>query len=122
MIDTIVLNVNRILHYPYVTIFSFGILLLVIALYFHQIIQRRRSLLLNLKPTLEKPAKKMTTVITSQDIKAIAGEDMLSTQLDLARAYIELNKKKIAKQILDHVLQHGDSHQQKTATQLLTQL
>lgn len=66
--------------------------------------------------------KKVNTIITSRDIRAIAGEDVITTQLDLARAYIELGKEKLAKKILDHVIQHGDSHQQESAQQLLTKL
>jgi FimV-like protein len=63
--------------------------------------------------------KKPTTVITSRDIRAIAGDDMMVTQLDLARAYIELGKKKLAKQILDHVIKHGNPVQQQSARQLM---
>jgi FimV-like protein len=63
--------------------------------------------------------KKPATVITSRDIRAIAGDDMMVTQLDLARAYIELGKKKLAKQILDHVIKHGNPVQQQSARQLM---
>jgi len=63
--------------------------------------------------------KKPATVITSKDIRAIAGDDMMITQLDLARAYIELGKKKLAKQILDHVIKHGNPSQQQSARQLM---
>jgi FimV-like protein len=72
----------------------------------------------------QKPVsiQKSNVVITSQDIKAIAGEDMLDTQLDLARAYIEIGKIRLAKKILDHVAQHGNSGQQRAAYQLMTTL
>jgi FimV-like protein len=63
-----------------------------------------------------------TRVITSQDIKAIAGDDVMATQLDLARAYLEMNKKSLAKKILTHVEQNGTQEQRRTATQLMTQL
>jgi FimV-like protein len=66
--------------------------------------------------------KKDVTVITSQDIKAIAGDDVMVTQLDLARAYIELDKKALAKQILQHVLQHGSQDQREVAQQLVASL
>lgn len=69
----------------------------------------------------KKPNKPLT-VITSHDIKAIAGEDILSTQLDLARAYIEMDKKSLAKKILKHVLQNGNGHQQQEARQLMSAL
>jgi FimV-like protein len=58
-------------------------------------------------------------VITSKDIRAIAGDDVMVTQLDLARAYLELGKKKLAKQILDHVIKHGNPSQQQSARQLM---
>ncbi len=72
--------------------------------------------------SVREPIKKSTVVITSQDIKAIAGEDMIATQLDLARAYIEIGKIRLAKKILDHVAQHGNSGQQRAAYQLMTTL
>lgn len=65
---------------------------------------------------------KPPTVITSQDIKAIAGEDVMSTQLDLARAYIEMDKKQLAKKILDHVFDHGNQQQQQEAKLLMSAL
>lgn len=67
----------------------------------------------------ETQAPSSVTVITSQDIKAIAGDDVMVTQLDLARAYIELGKKSLAKQILNHVLEHGSKNQQDVARQLI---
>ena len=69
----------------------------------------------------QKPAtlKKSPIIITSQDIKAIAGEDIITTQLDLARAYMEIGKKKLARKILAHVTQHGTSSQQQAAQHLM---
>ena len=58
-------------------------------------------------------------MLTSHDIKAIAGDDVITTQLDLARAYIEMGKKKIAQQLLQHVTQHGNETQKQEAQQLL---
>ena len=66
--------------------------------------------------------KKSSAVVTSQDIKAIAGDDVMSTQLDLARAYIEMDKKNLAKKILTHVIKNGDTVQQSQAQQLITAL
>lgn len=60
--------------------------------------------------------------ITSQDIRAIAGEDMITTQLDLARAYIEMGKIKLAQQILEHTIENGNAAQQQQANQLMNQL
>ncbi len=83
-------------------------------------------LLTTLIKTKKTAPKKTTaqpkTIITSQDIKAIAGDNVMATQLDLARAYIEMNKKQLAKKILEHVLQNGDSHQKLEAEQLITDL
>ena len=73
-------------------------------------------------PVLQRPqsdTKKSAIIITSQDIRAIAGDDVLTTQLDLARAYIEIGKKKLAKKILDHVIQHGNLSQKQVAQHLM---
>ena len=66
-----------------------------------------------------KPTPKAPHIITSQDIKAIAGDDEIVTQLDLARAYIEMDKKIMAQQLLQYVMQHGNPTQQQEARQLL---
>lgn len=68
--------------------------------------------------TMQKP----TNVITSQDLKAIAGDDVMTTQLDLARAYMEMDKKQLAKKILEHVVAHGNVIQQQEAHQLISSL
>lgn len=60
--------------------------------------------------------------ITSNDIRAIAGEDELSTQLDLARAYIEVGKKQLAANLLKHIMQQGNNIQQQEAQNLLSLL
>lgn len=60
--------------------------------------------------------------MVNKDLKGIAGEDLMSTQLDLARAYIEMDEKKIAKTILDHVKQKGNLNQQKEAERLILSL
>lgn len=65
---------------------------------------------------------KSSIMITSQDIKAIAGDDVLSTQLDLARAYIEMGKKQLAKKILDHVAKNGNDKQQQEAHGLIDEI
>jgi len=75
------------------------------------------------KQKKEKPAiNQNTTIITSRDIRAIAGESIMATQLDLARAYIEIGKKTLAKKILNHVIKNGSSEDQKYAKQLLAHL
>ena len=65
-------------------------------------------------------SKNSSIIITSKDIRAIAGDDVFTTQLDLARAYIEIGKKKLAKKILDHVVLHGNARQKEAAYQLMT--
>ncbi len=57
-----------------------------------------------------------------EDLSAIAGEDVLVTQLDLARAYIETDKKSLAKQILESVMAQGTHVQQEEAQRLLNTL
>jgi FimV-like protein len=69
--------------------------------------------------TAVEPVKKSTIIITSHDIKAIAGDNILATQIDLARAYIEIGKAKLAKKILYHVIQYGNAGQQEAAQQLI---
>lgn len=53
------------------------------------------------------------------DITAIAGDDMISTQLDLARAYIETNQKELAVDILHVIARRGSVAQQNEANRLL---
>jgi FimV-like protein len=55
------------------------------------------------------------------DLSAIAGEDMLGTQLDLARAYIETNNKTLARKLLTPIMTQGSAEQQREAQRLLTQ-
>ncbi len=74
------------------------------------------------KKTLTNTQANVTTIITSQDIRAIAGEDVMVTQLDLARAYIELGKNNLAKKILNHVINHGNIENKKAAEQLIANL
>lgn len=52
-------------------------------------------------------------------LDVIAGEDIWMTQLDLARAFIEINQTTEAKTILDQVIQQGSSEQRQIALDLL---
>jgi FimV-like protein len=65
-----------------------------------------------------KPQTKI--VVTSHDISAIAGDDVIATQLDLARAYIETGRHLLAKKILEYVRDHGSISQQQEAQRLLS--
>jgi len=53
------------------------------------------------------------------DLSAITGDDIMTTQLDLARAYLETDRKSLAIQILKYVIQKGNSDQQHEAQQLM---
>jgi FimV-like protein len=53
------------------------------------------------------------------DLTSIAGDDIISTQLDLARAYIETNNKHLAKKILKLVISQGSKTQKEEARTLL---
>jgi FimV-like protein len=68
------------------------------------------------------PTKSAQTPITTtirdeappskDNLTAITGDDIIGTQLDLARAYIETGKKQLAKKILHAVAkQHSASHE-----------
>lgn len=53
------------------------------------------------------------------DISAIAGDDFITTQLDLAKAYIETGRHHLARKILEHVVEQGSDTQRKEAQTLL---
>ena len=78
----------------------------------------RRPLVLPPKAYAKKN-KRNAIYITSQDINAIAGEDVFATQLDLARAYIETGKAQLAKRILEYVIEKGSAQQRQEARNLL---
>jgi FimV-like protein len=61
-------------------------------------------------------------VITSHDIKAIAGDHVMTTQLDLARGFIEIGKTALAEKILKHVLEKGDPEHRVLAQKLMMYL
>ncbi|PTN12669.1 FimV/HubP family polar landmark protein [Nitrosomonas aestuarii] len=46
----------------------------------------------------------------------------IETKIDLARAYLEMEDKEGAREMLEEVVQEGDDNQQKTATELLEKL
>ena len=62
--------------------------------------------------------KKSATSSVLTDMTAIAGDDLIDTQLDLAKAYLEMNQKNQAKTLLMQILKDGtDAH--KTRARLL---
>lgn len=70
-------------------------------------------------PPLVSDIKIKPITISSQDINAISGDDVMATQLDLARAYIETGRKLLAKKILTHVVKFGKMSQQREAQNLM---
>ncbi len=57
--------------------------------------------------------------ISKPDFSAISGDDIFATQLDLARAYIELGRKQSARKILEEIMEQGSAEQQGEAQELL---
>lgn len=55
----------------------------------------------------------------TQEMTAIAGDDVVATQLDLARAYLETGSGLLAKTILKAVLKQGSATQREEAKRLL---
>jgi len=67
--------------------------------------------------TKKKSAKHKVHI--DPEIHAIAGDDLVTTQLDLARAYIEMDNRRLAKEILKEVMKQGDAKQKQEAERLL---
>lgn len=82
---------------------------------------KRKPLSINNKDH-DNIADRQRIVITSHDINAIAGDDAIATQLDLARAYIETGKQQLAKNILTYVVRQGSVTQQREAQRWLDNL
>ncbi len=76
----------------------------------------------HLKPSLPPQQLNKAFTISSKDIENIAGDNVLTTQLDLARAYIETDRKSLAKSILTNVLVQGSADQKQEAKRLLANL
>lgn len=76
----------------------------------------------SVKTAAEAGQSHKTFTISSKDIETISGDNLLSTQLDLARAYIETERKNLAKSILNNVMQHGSDEQKQEAKRLLGSL
>ena len=58
----------------------------------------------------------------AEGLDFLSGGDEISTKLDLARAYIDMDDKDGAREILEEIRQDGNEEQQKTAEELLNQL
>jgi FimV-like protein len=57
--------------------------------------------------------------ISSKDIENVTGNDVLETQLDLARAYIETGRTALARNMLRNVAANGAPAQKQAAEELL---
>lgn len=60
--------------------------------------------------------------LINDDLSPIAGDDVFSTQLDLARAYLETNNKHLAQPILHLVVEQGSKTQAAEAKLLLSMI
>jgi FimV-like protein len=58
----------------------------------------------------------------SNVVTAIAGENLAATQLDLAKAYIEMDQKTLARQVLKDVTKQGNKPQKQEARLLMKSL
>lgn len=98
-----------------------AIFALVLGLYFaFRAFKKQKNLIShNKRHATEHQDIKKSFVLSSNDIHAISGEDVMATQLDLARAYIETGRKRLAKKILNHVVDQGSGSQQSEAKYLL---
>lgn len=72
--------------------------------------------------TRRDPVFKLKAVSTDQDIAAIAGDDIIATQLDLARAYLEIGNHSAAAKLLEMVAGQGNPVQQEEAKTLSSQI
>jgi len=71
---------------------------------------------------IKSSASEKKELSTIQDLSTIAGDDILATQLDLARAYMETGKEILAKKILQQVIKQGSPFQKNEAHQLLSSI
>lgn len=66
--------------------------------------------------------QKKQTRFSNSVVTAIAGDNVVATQLDLAKAYIEMNQKNLAKQMLKDVAKQGSKPQKREARLLMKAL
>lgn len=84
--------------------------------------------LLTAKTIVAKKADKSTIANSNKpsskepNYRCLAGEDIVTAKLDLARAYCDMDDKVSAKNILTSVLQEGNEKQQQTAKKLLAKI
>jgi FimV-like protein len=67
-------------------------------------------------------AQQKKSAAQTVDFTAIAGDDVNATQLDLAKAYLEMGQKHLAKNILRQTVKQGSKPHKTVARQLLKSL
>jgi FimV-like protein len=77
---------------------------------------RRKQIAANRATTYASPT------LSHSDMAMLAGDDVISTQFDLARAYIEMGKSHLAKSILFHISKSGSAEQKQEAKKLIQTL
>jgi FimV-like protein len=60
--------------------------------------------------------------LSEANIEMLAGDNVIITQLDLARAYLEMGKNHLAKSLLIQILKQGNKDQKNIARQLMSKL
>lgn len=84
---------------------------------------KQASTVVSIKQTPVKtaPASRVSAAreMPVEDLSAISGDDVLATQLHLARAFIETGKSAQARGILQHVMKQGNRTQQQEAERLM---
>lgn len=70
------------------------------------------------------PAKPVLQAVETNpnELSAIAGDDLVATQLDLARAYLEIDNHAAAAKLLEVVSNQGSQSQQEEAKRLITHI
>jgi len=109
--------VNRIIHVPYFQplLLIWGVLILGLLALLYLSLRRRKQLR---KSSLRQETKQSKHDKAS-NYSSIAGEDIITTKLDLARAYVDMGDYVNAREILKSVIKTGNKPQQKEARALL---
>jgi FimV-like protein len=102
----ITIQTHPLVHYTLALIFA-GLLILLVGGF-----TKRKDVM-----PLHKIQKKYMDA--NNELADIAGDDVYATQLDLAKAYMEMGHKDAAKKLLIEARQEGNSAQQKEARRLL---
>lgn len=91
--------------------------LLILASFGYFLIKKYRH-----KQTLTKNTAKTLNKLADISVETFSGDNRYDTQLDLAKAYVELQNYEQAKQLLKSVINHGVPHQIFAARQMFSLL